>query len=76
MAVAKDYTDKLLISCQNSIGKQNCKCNHCHIGDFVFETEEEFLIYYDALKDVLEAKDSHRPMQIHCQETGARHFTA
>lgn len=60
----------------NSIGKQSCKCTHCHIGDFVFETEEEFLIYYDALKDVLDAKDSGRPMQIHCTESGATHFTA
>lgn len=60
----------------NSIGKHYCKCNHCHIGDFVFDTEDEFLVYYEALKDVLDAKDSGRAMQIHCSETGAQHFTA
>lgn len=60
----------------HSIGKHTCKCQHCHIGDFVFDSEEEFLVYYEALKDVLDAKDAGRPMQIHCTETGSRHYTA
>lgn len=60
----------------HSIGKSSCLCNHCHIGDFVFDNQDDFLVYYEALKPVLEAQASGHPMQIHCHMSGKEHMAA
>ena len=57
-----------------SIGKAYCKCANCtgpHIGDFLFDTQEEFEAYYEAMKAAMRQNGQTIKIQL-CYHEGSQ----
>lgn len=58
-----------------SLHKDHCRCLHCYspaIGDFTFETQEEFDGYFDALMEAI-AAGGVEVLDLHNHDDGVAH---